>query len=272
MAESKMDRLIEVLTSLSSVPIETEEDFPEAEREKYYSQFSDIYKNNFRHWYSVISTFLENQTPDVYSTLENALTWISDYGKNNKPHEDEINLGIDKLLDHIELESRRIDRMKAVKVASTLTESLYNKTLESAKKAKEQSESAEKNLAHYHEQSIAILGIFSAVVLAFMGGISFSSAVLQNIQSISMFRLIVALVLLGFVVCNTIFILLRCILHIVCKDNKSKSFVGGMVFVNITLVMVLLITILTYGFGGGTVIDRWGATPSSSSQIQDGEE
>lgn len=269
MAESKMEQLIEVLTSLSSVPIETEEDFSETERERYYKQFSAIYRDNFRHWYSVISTFLESQTPDIYSTLENALTWISAYGKKYNPHEDEVNLGIDKLLDHIELESRRIDRMTAVKMASTLTEELYNKTLESAKRAKDQSESAEKNLSHYHEQSIAILGIFSAVVLAFMGGISFSSAVLQNIQTVSMFRLVITLLLLGFIVCNTIFILLRCILHIVCKDEKARSFVGGMIFVNVVLVLVLIATIVVYACGGGVVIDNWGnSVQVSSSEIQ----
>lgn len=55
------------------------------------------------------------RTPDVYSTLDNGLRLIADYGKRVHPKSDEVNAGIDKLLDHVDLESVRIDRMEAVR-------------------------------------------------------------------------------------------------------------------------------------------------------------
>lgn len=268
MDNNQMDNLLDVLTRLSEVPIETEEDFPVSDREEYYQEFKKIYKNGFRHWYSLISDFLEKQTPDIYSTLENALSWISEYGKKNFPACDETNSGIDKLLDHIELESRRIDRMKAVRETSVTTNELYIKTVEVATKAQDSANDATEKIAHFHEQSVEILSIFSAVVLAFMGGISFSNAILQNFQNGSMFRLIVTIVLLGFIVCNALFILLRCILYIIYKDKSGKHFlVGWMKALNIAFAAILAITILLYSLGIGNTIEEWGQTkPQNTSE------
>lgn len=267
MDNSQMDNLLDVLKRLSEAPIETEEDFPTSDRERYYQEFKNIYRKGFRHWYSLISDFLEKQTPDIYSTLENALGWISEYGKENYPDLDETNSGIDKLLDHIELESRRIDRMKAVRETSVITNELYSKTVEVANKAQESANDATEKITHFHEQSVEILSIFSAVVLAFMGGISFSNAILQNFQNGSMFRLIVTIVLLGFIVCNALFVLLRCILYIIYKEKSGKNFlVGWMKALNIAFAAILIITIILYSFGAGSVIEDWGRTEQNTAE------
>ena len=221
--QEKMNALFRLLDELLEYPIETSDDISDTELETYFQKFSQIYCNKFRHWYSLISDYLGKRTPDVYSTLDNGLRLIADYGKRIHPKSDEVNAGIDKLLDHVDLESVRIDRMEAVRCFTDETKNLYAATVQSSKEAQDKAKEVQKNVDHYHEQSISILGIFSAVVLAFMGGLSFSSSVLENFASVSMFRLIITIVLLGFVVFNALFILLRFVLHIVYSDPTKKN-------------------------------------------------
>lgn len=69
---------------------------------------------------------------------------------------------------------------------------------------------------------ISILGIFAAIVLTFVGGITFSSAVLQSMFAVSMYRLITVTILLAFVMVNVIWLLINFILTI--NDKNTKTF------------------------------------------------
>ena len=261
-SQEKMDALFRILDDLLEAPIETNEDL--SNPETYFQKFSKIYCGKFRHWYSRISDYLGSKTPDVYSTLANGLHLVADYVKKHHPECDEVNTGINKLLDHVDLESIRIDRMEAVRCFSDETKDLYAKTAQFAQEAKGEAQEAQENVSRYHEQSIAILGIFSAVVLAFMGGLSFSSSVLENFASVSMFRLIITIVLLGFVVFNTIFVLLRFVLHITHKNSSNKHFSLRVWPLNATLAVILVLTILAYCFGGGNIIEAWGTAATTT--------
>ena len=265
MQTGKMSLLIEFLTHLSDEPLESTDEATQEELKPLYNELDDIYQGGFRHLYFEISQFLETLSPDVYPSLENWLIALIEYGEGNYPHKASTNGSIKKLYDHIALESLRLDRMEAVKHLSAETNRIHEEMLESAEIAKQQVEKVQSNVSHYHEQSIAILSIFSAVVLAFMGGISFSSAVLQNFGSVSIFRLILTITLLGFVICNTIFILLKFILHIVYKDTSKKSFSSGILAINIILGIILIATVAIYANGKGPVIESWGNTLEDST-------
>lgn len=258
---NKMELLIKFLTNLSDEPIESTDEANEADLKVFYQELDEIYQGGFRHLYFEISQFLEDLSPDVYPSLENWLFALIEYGEETYPNKATTNRSIKKLYDHIALESLRLDRMEAVKHLSAETNRIHKEMLESAEIAKQQVAEAQRNVSNYHEQSIAILGIFSAVVLAFMGGISFSSAVLQNFACVSIFRLILTLTLLGFVICNTIFILLKFILHIVYKDEKKKRFPSGIIFINIALFLILFVTFAVYNNGDGPEIEKWGNNP-----------
>ncbi|BDF72994.1 hypothetical protein CE91St41_39780 [Oscillospiraceae bacterium] len=83
-----------------------------------------------------------------------------------------------------------------------------------------------KNIIHtevkgVQKEYITILGIFAAIVLAFVGGITFSSSVLQNISSASIFRLILVIDLLAFVLITTVYLLIRFIY--VLNGNKEMN-------------------------------------------------
>lgn len=263
-SQEKMNRLYQVMNEILASPIETPEDITQEELEKFYSEFQYIYSNHFRHWYSQVSGYLGKKTPDVYSTLDSGLRLISEYGKTNHADSDEVNEGIDKLLDHICLESVRNDRMEAVKCITGETKKFYNDILSLSTNIQKEAQKAHKDIEHYHEQSIAILGIFAAVVLAFMGGISFTGGVLENFGTVSFFRLVITIALLGFVVINTLFVLLEFVLQIVYRGHKGThgiNFLRWIAVLNIILAVIVILTIGVYFVGWGSLLESWAAAP-----------
>lgn len=70
------------------------------------------------------------------------------------------------------------------------------------------------------KEYISILGIFASIVLAFVGGITFSSSVLQNIGKVSIYRLLLVIVILALVLVNVIWMLIKFIAQINDKDIK----------------------------------------------------
>lgn len=70
--------------------------------------------------------------------------------------------------------------------------------------------------------TVTILGIFAAIVLAFSGVFSFSSSIMQNMGSVSIYRLIGVSVILGLVSFNLIFCLIKFLLIGTSKAGTKK--------------------------------------------------
>lgn len=66
------------------------------------------------------------------------------------------------------------------------------------------------------------MGIFASIVLAFVGGITFTTSVLQNIDKVSVFRLILTVDVIGEVLVNVIYLLISFILKINDKDIEGN--------------------------------------------------
>ncbi|OHW61363.1 hypothetical protein EUAN_22130 [Andreesenia angusta] len=82
---------------------------------------------------------------------------------------------------------------------------------------------SENRLNEFNTQSITVLSIFAGIVMAFFGGMSFLSEVFKSIDSVSKYRLIFMTFMVGFVMFNTIFLLLVLIAKIIGKDIRSLS-------------------------------------------------
>lgn len=245
-------------------------DVPYKSVQKFYEDLKKVYsEENFRHSYAILSQFLSRYTPDAYPVLKQWLVWVIDFCN---AHHEEGTQGLyqklQKLLDHIELECIRLDRMQSLEhLHQEMLDVQTNiqKNVEDIQKSKDEiqklnqetrkmSESVNKRIDDYHGQSIAILGIFSAVVLVFMSGIGFSSSVLDNINKASLFRLGFTILLLGIVLSNVIYILLRYILYL-SKRNSGEDppkYKTGQVWLNIVLGGLFCLLLLAYGLG----IDR----------------
>ena len=66
---------------------------------------------------------------------------------------------------------------------------------------------------------VAILGIFAAILLAFVGGLTFSTSVLENVHKASPYRVAIVTLIVGLVLINVLFGLFYYIGQIVRKEN-----------------------------------------------------
>lgn len=82
---------------------------------------------------------------------------------------------------------------------------------------------------------VTILGIFASIVLAFVGGITFSTSVLQNIDKVSIYRLILIVDAIGIILINIIYLLVSFILRINDKEDNNSKFIRS---VNSTLLAI----------------------------------
>jgi hypothetical protein len=117
---------------------------------------------------------------------------------------DDIAKIIVKIYDHTQLVNYQIENMNTI-----FAQSISDAKLD-----------LHKEIKGIEKEYISILGIFAAIVLAFVGGITFSSSVLQNIGKVSIYRLLVVVVMLAFVIVNVIWLLIKFIAEINDKDIK----------------------------------------------------
>nr|DAY22227.1 MAG TPA: hypothetical protein [Caudoviricetes sp.] len=103
------------------------------------------------------------------------------------------------------------------------------------------------------KQYITILGIFASIVLAFTGGIAFSTSVLSNIDKASIYRLVFVTSLLGFILFNTICVMFEFVREI---NNKSLNLTFKTIFKkplwmipNIVFITIMIISTLSYYCG-----------------------
>lgn len=268
MENDRMNQLCEILKQMINDPRDQSLDQLQHDRISfYYEALKKIYSDpQFRHSYSILSKFLSEWTPDTYPVLRRWLLLVINYCAGFSGDENEkLVQKLQKLLDHIELEGIRLDRMESVthlgqevqklqaEIKKDVTDVQRLKAEIQSLNGDTQKMSSEVNdrINDYHGQSIAILGIFSAVVLVFMSGIGFSSSVLDNINKASLFRLGFTILLLGIVLSNVIYILLRFVLFLSKKDlhGRPSYYMSGQIWLNCILITLFIILLLCYGFG-----------------------
>ncbi len=203
--------------------------------ESYTSKFLKIYSDGFRHSYSKFHLLLANMcnsesTEYVPDFLIENLNLISKYIENKYIQNglgDHTRLyhPIFKLYDHINLEYVRIlEQRKQEAQISKLQKSLEdsNRLLEGTKKSlKDANESlnlATEKATGLQTDILAILSIFSAVVLAFMGSMTFLSGAMDSLKDVRIYKFLLACCICGIVIFNTIFVLLYIVSKIIGKS------------------------------------------------------
>lgn len=215
------------------------------------------YMSGYRHSYHKISlTIYQNQNMNE-QTLSNILNNINflqrkiySENRDNK----ELNKGIKKLCDHIQLEIVRINNNKENIDEIRLLISEFEKRAEENVKGLE--ESAEKQKQGFEDkikntvevikkeinttvktvtenvddvrnnlvgQVVAILGVFAAIVLAFTGGMAFSTSALENINKSSAYRIVMVCLIIGFTFFNTIAALVLYLDRLVFRITGRKK-------------------------------------------------
>lgn len=220
-------------------------------RQEMKQRLLQVYTDGFRHQYSFITGYLlqlvkeseNNGNPiDLATVAESAelqlLDLISDCPEN-------VNFckGVKKFADHISLEVVRLDYIKGMyRPAITELDHIGRKIdglNESLRKQERDTEKVNVSLENQKMDFIAILGIFSGIVLAFVGGITFSNSALQGIAGITIYRLIAVAVVCGMVLINTIAVAMSYISKIVfrsvprCGSTDRLIIVIDMMFIGI---------------------------------------
>ena len=199
-----------------------------------------IYENDFRHFYSnifsTITLIKNDEKYDLQMLIENIGVIFNEIQvkHNNKEIDEDFFKKAKKLYDHINLDVARIKYTETLVNKITEQNNLTNKEL---RKINEKAENMQRDY-------VTILGIFAAVIIAFVSGMTFSTSVLNNIDKVSIYRLTFVAVLIAFLLFNLINLLLDFLLKInKFNTNSSSSFIK---FINKVLLAALGIDVLMW--------------------------
>ena len=92
---------------------------------------------------------------------------------------------------------------------------------------------------------ITILGIFASIVLAFTGGMTFSTSVLENISSSSIYRIIVISLILGLILFNVIWLLIDFL-----RDINGKTIRKWWIILLLNFLIIAGIAFMYFAYKG----------------------
>lgn len=231
---------------LSELSVKVHEDVSQ-----YAFRFADIYDDDdnyirFRHSYGSITGHIFKEcdaNPNYFSNLDQNFNSIIDtvvsYAKHPNNSLDEakrfvlLQLQIEKLRDHISLEyTRKTDIYEGYKQKANQAELHYSEATELLDTAKQQAVNASrqyeqaieqaKNATQIKNEVVSILSIFSAVILAFMGGVSLLGSAFQSISGASVYKVFAAILLCAMAMFNTISVLMYFVSKIVGTSITVK--------------------------------------------------
>ncbi len=214
-------------------------------RRTMYMRLENLYHSpeiteGFRHFYSDIFSILTviktTGDGDIDILGQNLELIRAGYKPSNHDKDGaliDISNNIRKLSDHVSLDIARIQYSEGQNRDATGEASIDNlksqvnqvdnqikQIVSDLEKSREQFET---KMSDQQKDYIAILGIFASVVLAFVAGITFSASVLESMNGVSIYRLVLVILLLGFVLINTIHYLLDTIIKISRKGSKEHE-------------------------------------------------
>lgn len=234
------------------------------ERSAMYKRLEALYysKDNeekFRHFYSDIFSVLTQLQRD--STLgdmnilgQNLMMIRAGYQPQNKDDTGkliDIRDNIRKLYDHVSLDMARItysdagDRKISGEESIGEVQSQVQQAKVEIANIRTEQKIVEKKIDAQQKEYIAILGIFSAVVLTFIGGIAFSTSVLENIARASVYRILIVTLMIGVVLVNSFFGMFYYVNALIDKEKKIKPFWIS----NIVLVLLIISVVVAWFFG-----------------------
>jgi hypothetical protein len=188
-------------------------------RKDIYKELEDIYyspdEDGFRHYYSDIFAQLfeirsdESSSNGSTNILLDNLRFLNEHYKaiNTDKNGKIIDVGksINKLYDHVNLELARMAYSEIGDYQLSEQGMTLNDLSEKVSNLQKDADDIHRSLDKAQADYIAILGIFASVVLTFVGGMAFSTSVLENIKGVSIYRLLIVALVIGIVFVTVIF-------------------------------------------------------------------
>ena len=243
-------------------------------RSEIYTRLESLYHNtDFRHYYSdifsVLTTIKQDNTLGDIDILGQNLTIIKNgYKSINKDadgNQIDIQKQINKLFDHVSLDIARISysdaanrqsvqdsKINDIKREINETQQRVDSMLNDIEVSQINIKTTQDSINNAQKEYIAILGIFAAVVITFVGGIAFSTSVLQNIHQSSIYRIVFICLLIGLVLLNVICALFYFIERLVKsrdEEKKPRNSFKPFIIINVIMLVLILITFACWRFG-----------------------
>lgn len=254
--KEKTGELLSLIDALCDVNFAKEQNYIDG----WVSKLNKVYSNEYRHTYSdiffkiqqIMSDTLSNNDASDTEVLEvlgenlnvlgNRIDELAAQNSDDANYKDTVS-GYKKFSDHIRLEIGRYNFIKsrftgtaadgnsgkATDKHSTIDterilklERAVDATRPIVAQAQKQLDSLDEKLESNKISSITTLTIFSAVILAFSGGITFESGIFQGMVASTSYRLVFTIALSGFILFNTIFALLYLVGKMAGKRISTK--------------------------------------------------
>lgn len=214
--KEKNEKLEKIIKSLC------EEQNLSSSQEEIIQDIKQIYQGEYRHQYSKITTIILNSTKDKEQALMTLAQNIREIFEKIISEEDIKNIKpqLEKLYDHINLECIRLqdsdDKISKIKEYSKNIDEKYKKLKEKLNKQQ--------------TQYITILGIFASIVLAFVGGLVFSTSVLANIDKASIYRLIFVMAFIALFFGNILLALFSFLSDLALVKSENEAWYKKSIF------------------------------------------
>lgn len=211
--DEQMTQLLEVLDEIKNYAVDELDSAPSSDMVSVFlGKLKSVYDDeSFRHSYSIISSCLGTYQADERDSIPVVLARVVDLALLEDKTDKNVRIlgSLQKLLDHhIELECLRLNRMDEIRNLAKVSKNQQEQTETITKRVNENTRILESKVKGFHEQSITILGIFSAIVVGFMAEISLFNKGLETLTPNNVYALLFYCTVAGIIVFDTLFMLI----------------------------------------------------------------
>lgn len=246
----KRDDLIGILLELSDGFLEENDKI----LDEYASRMSNIYSDGYRQLYSELFPILMKISGGDADSLQPLTTNLvslyrhvgeSDKWSRSDGKDPELYGHLLKLSDHINLEMQRmIERAANEEKFNRLYDELveiHGKSI----KLEQKHRKAVKKIKNLQLETVSILAIFAAIVVAFSGGVNILGNALAGIGQVEMQDLAFIVILCGIILFNTVAFLMHVVFWIIRRMHDSENEEDRLIdWTYILLVNVMLLILL----------------------------
>lgn len=210
--DDKMTQLVGILDEIKNVAADEFDAAPSTDSARHFlMKLESVYADpSFRHSYSMLSLCLESYKADERDSIPVTISRVVNLAAMKEDTEENARIlkSLQKLQDHIELECLRLNRMDEIRNLSESSKRQQSDAIAISKQVKGDTLLLESKVKGFHEQSITILGIFSAVVVGFMAEISLFTKGFETLTPDNVYAVVFYCIIVGILVFDTLFMLI----------------------------------------------------------------
>lgn len=195
------------------------------------SRLAVIYDNGYRHMYSEIGQMVQNMDPHIRSDLADNMEtlrylMIKQYERDPTSLDCHLYEVVLKLSDHISLEIQRESVTEEFNQLMEWTQSdIKKKTGELDQKIADSNkalEAAFSSVNQLKEQIVAVLGVFSAIIVAVSTGANFLTSSIESIGGAGVSEALFIISLCAMLLFNLVYVMILYVDRILHRDDPKK--------------------------------------------------